>query len=313
MKSISVVIPNYNGKDLLKEYLPAVYNALNCNSISAYEIIVVDDASTDDSVAFLQSNCPDVIVIYSDSNCGFSQTANKGIFGAKYDYVFLLNNDMSLAPDIFEKLLAVFEIEEDIFGVFPKTMDKTGTKVIEGQKLPRKKKGQIHYDDNLEQKEISYTFYLCGGNSLVNREKLIALGGFDTIYSPFYFEDFDLSLRAWKKGWKCYYSPETYCLHCHSVSINSNFTKEFVETIFVRNRFIFNYIHIDREMGLLRFKLKIGFKYILSLLFPSSNSKKRFKQAFQKYIELNDSVKKTRIKNQKNANYSLAQIVNKYF
>lgn len=79
MKSISVIIPNYNGEDLLKENLPSLYSALSTSGIMEYEVIVPDDASTDGSVAFLENNYPEIIIVKNKENKGFSGNVNTGI------------------------------------------------------------------------------------------------------------------------------------------------------------------------------------------------------------------------------------------
>ena len=97
MNSVSVVIPNFNGRQLLERYLPAVEIALRHPSVSASEIIVSDDCSTDDSVAFLHKNYPNVIVIESARNEGFAPASNRGIARATMDYVLML-------PDMLLKI-----------------------------------------------------------------------------------------------------------------------------------------------------------------------------------------------------------------
>ncbi len=99
-----MVIPNYNGEQLLPQILPPAVLALSATGIP-YEIIVADDASTDDSVAILQRDFPQVQLIQLPSNGGFSKTANAGIQVARFDWVLLLNSDVKLTPTYFEYLL----------------------------------------------------------------------------------------------------------------------------------------------------------------------------------------------------------------
>ena len=80
-RSISVVIPNYNGRDLLAENIPSVFDALN-TALVDYEVIVVDDASTDESVTFIEATFPQVILLKNPQNRGFSPTINRGIMAA---------------------------------------------------------------------------------------------------------------------------------------------------------------------------------------------------------------------------------------
>ena len=303
-KSISVVIPNFNGKSLLKRYLPPLVESLsNSKLVSDWEIIIADDASTDDSIKFLYQNFPSIIVLQNEINAGFSITCNKGIFAATKELVFVLNSDMYVPLDLFDALCPVFFNNKDAFGVFPTVKDITGDNILEAQKYPQNKSGSIHYVDNFIQDKLSYSLYLCGGNALIDREKLFELKGYNTIYSPFYFEDFDLSLRAWRKGWKSYYCPETYCLHCHSATVNENFSKTFIEETFTRNKLIFNYLYTEGLQHKL-FILSMCFKSFKYMITPTK-SKKVFLRATWQFIN-----KFTEINKQRKSEY---KPLNKYF
>ena len=303
-KSISVVIPNFCGKSLLEKYLPPLFEALsNSEKVSDWEVIVVDDASTDDSVSFLKEQYSTVVLLKNEVNSGFSITCNKGIFAATKELVFVLNSDMYVPLNLFDILCPVFINEKDVFGVFPTVKDMSGEKILESQKIPKHKPGSIHYVDNIAQDQLSYSLYLCGGNALIDREKLISLNGYNTIYSPFYFEDFDLSLRAWRKGWKSYYSPDTYSLHCHSATVNEHFNKTYVTEIFIRNKLIFNYLYTEGfQHSLFVFNLYLN---LIKSFLSFKPSKKSYFNASLKFFEKIAEVKMQRKKE--------FQPLNKYF
>lgn len=240
---ISVVIPNYNGTALLKETLPTVFDALKSIQFP-YELIVSDDCSTDDSVIFLQKHFPEVIVIQNNINAGFSPTINKGIFAAQYELILLLNSDVKLTTNYFEKLLRYFD-EPDTFGVMGRIIGWYDDIIQDAAKYPKFEGAKIktsgnYYYNNPNDNDRIYSMYLSGANALVSREKIIALGGFDELYAPFYVEDFDLSLRAWKMGWKCYYEHEAICRHQVSVSIRAKSKKNHINYIYYRNKM---YLH----------------------------------------------------------------------
>src|ERR1700693_5901265 len=123
-KSISIIIPNYNGANLLKQYLPFAIEAVE-NTGTAYELIIVDDKSTDDSVDFIKTNYSSVKLILNPENKGFSYTCNRGIEAAKYQLVFLLNSDVKLTPDYFKDQWKYFD-EPDTFGVMGRIIDMEG-------------------------------------------------------------------------------------------------------------------------------------------------------------------------------------------
>ena len=247
-KGISVVIPNYNGKLLLQQVLPELIVALQLSELP-YEIILSDDASKDDSICFLKDNYPQVILICNEQNRGFSPTINKGIFSAQYDYVLLLNSDVKLTPGYFKPLLKYFD-KEDTFGVMGRIVGWHDELIQDAAKYPSfhgakiKTSGNYYLAHPLEDDWL-YSMYLSGANALIDRKKLVALGGFDELFAPFYVEDFELSLRAWRLGWKCYYEHFAVCRHQVSTSIKSKNSKAFINTIYYRNKMFLHAMHLQ--------------------------------------------------------------------
>ncbi len=244
-KSISVVLPNYNGKHLMELYIPSVIEALHYSKVD-YEFIVIDDCSTDDSIAFISETYPGFISLKNTVNSGFSHTCNQGIKIASKELVFLLNSDVKLTPDYFEKQWSYFE-HTDTFGVMGRIMNFDGKKIEDTARYPRYvgskfKANTFYYSENTS--DTIYTTYLSGANALVNRKKLVALNGFNEIYSPFYFEDFDLSIRAWKMGWKSYYEHQSICYHRVSATTKTMDKSDFVKITYYRNSFLFQSIHL---------------------------------------------------------------------
>ncbi|MFY9308001.1 MAG: glycosyltransferase [Bacteroidia bacterium] len=246
-RSISVVIPNYNGKHLLEANLPSVIAALQAIQ-TEHEIIVVDDASSDGSVKFLQKDFPQVKLLVHEYNKGFAPTMNKGIFEARYDLVLALNSDVALSADYFKEQLKYFG-KTDTFGVMGRIVDHSGTQLQDAAKLPKVSfkgiKGTYNYiPEALPVPTWLPSFFLSGANALMDRKKLLELNGFDEIYAPFYFEDADLGIRAWRVGWKCYFEPASVCMHELSSTI-SKLKSQKVKTIIERNRIQFNYLHLS--------------------------------------------------------------------
>jgi GT2 family glycosyltransferase len=244
-KGISVVIPNYNGEKLLAQNLPSVYIALK-NCALAYEVIVSDDASTDNSIPFINANYPDISLIKNTTNGGFSVNINKGIAAAKYHLVLLLNSDIKLSENYFNSQLRYFDIP-DTFGVMGKIIDEATGHVAESCKYPLPSFFKINHFKNIaiDSGFDAYSYYLSGANALVDRKKLEELSGFNEIFSPFYHEDLDLSLRAWENGWKSYYEPEAVCTHAVSSTIKSHSSKKKIKIISTRNRLLLHYFHLD--------------------------------------------------------------------
>ena len=247
-KGISVIIPNYNGSQLLNEILPSVTQALFATGLPN-EIIISDDCSTDDSVKMMSEKFPEIILIESTTNKGFSPTINKGIFASKYEYLLLLNNDVKLEADYFKPLLRYFELP-DTFGVMGRIIGWNDNRIQDGGKYPEFHGAKIKTSGNYipvsdTHNGYMYSMYLSGANTLVSGEKLIQLGGFDELFAPFYVEDFELSLRAWRLGWKCYYEHEAICRHKLSVTIKSKNKKKYINRIYYRNKMYLHAIHLE--------------------------------------------------------------------
>lgn len=244
MKSISVVIPNYNGKHLLKKNLPSVFAALK--NINDYEVIIADDASTDESVAYIETNWQNVILIKNKVNGGFSKNINSGFKVATKELVLALNSDVILNKNYFLEQFKYFN-DADTFGVMGGVFNDG--KLIDAAKYPLWKGGKLITTLNIEllkpTNEWLPTLFLSGANALMDRKKLMRLNGMDEVYSPFYMEDVDLSVRAWRMGWKCYYEPKSICNHIISSTINSNSKKSYVKFISKRNKLFFHYNHLQ--------------------------------------------------------------------
>jgi len=233
---------------LLIETLPPLFIALQ-RAGNDYEVIISDDHSTDGSVQFLRSAYPGIIVLESKVNLGFSPTINKGIFITKFNMVLLLNSDVKLSPDYFKGLANYFDMP-DTFGVMGRIIGWDDEEIQDGGKYPGFHGAKIKTSGNYiplhpEQDDKFYSMYLSGANALVSRQKIMELGGFDEIFAPFYVEDYEISLRAWRIGYKCYYHHEAVCRHKVSASVASKNRKNFVNAIYYRNKMYLHAMHLE--------------------------------------------------------------------
>lgn len=266
--NISVVIPNYNGVHLFPKTLPSLYQALKyCGK--QFEIIVVDDCSTDGSVDYLKKNFSDIRLYENDKNSGFSITINKGIYVAQYGLIFLLNSDVRLLENYFEDQFKYFDLP-DTFGVMGKIIGWDNEQVQDGAKYPEFHGFKLKTSKNcLPINSLSSAFmpslYLSGANALVSREKILLLKGFNELFSPFYIEDVDLSVRAWRCGFKCYFEPLSVCRHKTSESIKSKEKKILIQTIYNRNKLYFHAIHLS-GVNLAGWILQTLFELLIRLL-----------------------------------------------
>jgi GT2 family glycosyltransferase len=266
---ISVVIPNYNGAALLPQTLPTVFAALQ-NVTQPTEVIVVDDASTDDSVAFLKTNFANVAIVQNATNQGFAPTANTGVAAAQYSHVLLLNSDVKLTPNYFAPQIIHFTQQPNCFGVMGRIIGWDDNKIQDAAKYPRFHGIKIKTTGNYLPKKIIagaplYSWYLSGANAFINKQIFLAIGGFNQNFAPFYIEDFELSLRAWRLGYTCFYEHQAICQHKTSTTINTNNKKAFVNTIYYRNKMFLHFIHLSTPARLLWY-VQTFFELVINVL-----------------------------------------------
>jgi GT2 family glycosyltransferase len=241
---VSVVIANYNGCHILKACLSENMAMFKRHNIT--DVIIADDASTDDSIAYLQTHFPEVRVVQNSQNSGFSITCNKGASLAKEDVLLLLNNDMVFKELNLTAILTQLE-DPDVFAITPKIIrqNKEGSWVNESPNYGYFAGGWFSTENDFEAAEKADNpegmplLWACGGAMFMKKKRFDALDGFDPIMSPFYCEDLDLSYRGWKRGWKSLYTETALCHHQHQATIGVMFTKAQVDAIHLRNKYLF--------------------------------------------------------------------------
>lgn len=309
-KNVSIIIPNYNGAQLLKQYLPFTIAAAE-NTGMAYEIIIVDDASMDESVSFIEEQYKDIILLKNPVNHGFSYSCNEGMKVAKYELLLFLNSDVKLSPDYFEHQWRYFE-KDDTFGVMGRIMSMNESRMEDTARYPmfkgcKLKATQFFYSD--ENMSFIPTTYLSGANALVDAKKMKSVNGFDQIFSPFYAEDLDLGLRAWRLGWKCYYEHQSICFHQISSTTKNHCTKGWVKQIYYRNRFLLHAIHLEGSFFWLWYIHVLFLEVVPKLLLGRFWIWKSFKHFINHSNEINRSKKRLNLLMKKNhSNFSLFEV-----
>ena len=260
-KKISVIIPNYNGKNLLAENLPKVIkNCPNC------EIIVVDDASSDDSVEYLRKKFPQVKVITNERNFGFAKTANKGVETASGSLVALINSDVAPRKNSVTTVSSYFD-DPDVFAAGLCDLSHEENRIItRGRGGAKFKRGFVeHFAISIKRGE---TFWVSGGSGVFDRQKFLDLGGFDAIFAPFYWEDIDLSFRARRKGYKCIFEPDAQVDHFHEKgAIKKSSSPFFIKVVAYRNQFLFVWKNIDNYFLIIQHILWLPYNIIRTALF----------------------------------------------
>ena len=236
----TVVIPNWNGRELLAKYIPSILAALSANP--ANEILVVDNGSADGSAQFLRAHFPEVTVLALPTNLGFGGGSNAGLRAAKNDIVVLLNSDMRVAPDFLAPLLEGFT-DPGVFAVSCQIFFSDPTKVREETGLTQGwwQDGMLRVRHRIDEQvhDLFPCFYGGGGSCAFDRAKFLELGGFDPLLEPFYLADTDLGYMAWKRGWKVLYQPRSVVFHEHQGTIGKKFTHQQIQAVLKKNYLLF--------------------------------------------------------------------------
>jgi GT2 family glycosyltransferase len=267
---LSIIIVNYNVKHFLEQCLISVHKAIT--TIQA-EIIVVDNCSSDNSIAYLQPDFPLVQFIANKENLGFAKACNQGLQVAKGKYILFLNPDTIVPEDCFQKCISFFEAHTDAGAVGIKMLDGSGKFLKESKRsfplpltslyklfglariFPRSRIFSKYHLGNLDENKEHEVDVLAGAFMMMKKEVLEKVGSFDEIFFM-YGEDVDISYWIQKAGYKNYYFAQTSIIHFKGESTRKgslNYVRMFYNamSIFVRKHYggskagIFNFlIHI---------------------------------------------------------------------
>lgn len=208
----TVIIPNYNGM----RYLPRLIDSLNAQTESRFEVMIVDDCSNDDSVAYIRQCGGRVRLITNEQNRGFAGTCNSGMRAARTPFVILLNNDTHVDPNWLAEGLRAFNAE-DIASVAslvvlaepPHLIDTAGDvysvaggAVKRNHLMPRETADSLSRD----------CFSASGASAFFRRDCVEQVGFLDETFES-YYEDVDLGFRLAHAGYRCRFAPQSICFH----------------------------------------------------------------------------------------------------
>lgn len=214
----SVIIPNWNGKDLLDECL----NSLLKQTYKEFEIILVDNGSTDNSVEYVEKNFRKVRIVKLKKNYGFATAINKGVEASNSDYVIFLNNDTSADKDWLNNLIACADSAPEVISVNSKLLNFHNKNIIDGVGILINEVGQAksigwEEEDRGQYDKENYIFGATGGASLFRRKDFIKVGLLDQSYFM-YSEEVDFAFRAQYLGYKSIFCPLAVVYHKHKAT-----------------------------------------------------------------------------------------------
>ncbi len=223
---VSIIIPHWNGVEVLAECLESLYKS----SYPNLEIIVVDNNSEDESVKYIRNNFPNVIIIENDKNEGYAGGCNRGSEIANGEYLLFLNNDTIHESNWIEPLVKLLEKDKNIAAVQPKLLNYFQNNLFDyagaagglmdvlvfpfarGRIFNEQESDQNQYDDKME------IFWSSGTAFIIRKTVFEAAGKFDELFFA-HMEEIDLCWRLHLLGYQVWIEPKSVIYHKNAVSL----------------------------------------------------------------------------------------------
>ena len=218
--SVAVVILNWNGKNFLKQFLPGILNTEYDN----LQIVVGDNASTDDSVSFLKEYFPTVTIVQNTLNYGFAGGYNKVLEQVEADYFILLNSDVEVTPNWIKPVIALMETDDHIAAAQPKIkwqLNKNqyeyagaagGYLDVYGYPFCRGRLFNVYETDHAQYNQQQEVFWASGAAFFIKSKYWRETGGLDADLFA-HMEEIDLCWRLKNLGYKIMFCPDAEVYH----------------------------------------------------------------------------------------------------
>lgn len=274
MLKVAVVILNWNGRDFLQRFLPSVVE----NLPDFAQVIIADNNSSDDSIAFLEKEYPLIRVIINEDNGGYAKGYNDALKRIESDYYVLLNSDIEVTGNWIEPIISLMDDNKNIAACQPKIrdfhqktyfeyagagggyIDKYGYPFCRGRIFQEIEEDKGQYDD------ISEVFWASGACMFVRAEVYHGLQGLDEDFFA-HMEEIDFCWRAKNKGYQIYYNPQSVVYHVGGGTLpKGNPRKTYLN---FRNNFFLLYKNIESKHLLWVFMWRLvldgvaGIKFLL--------------------------------------------------
>jgi GT2 family glycosyltransferase len=290
MPKVAVVILNYNGRKMLEQFLPSVIEYTELS----YEIVVADNGSTDDSCNFIKENYPQITLLKSPVNEGFSKGYNTALAQINASYYVLLNSDVEVSSNWIEPIINLMEQNPGIGACQPKIrayhqksafeyagaaggfIDQYGYPFCRGRLFDTIENDHHQYDDNLE------IFWATGACMFVKANLYHKLGGLDNDFFA-HMEEIDLCWRIKNAGYKIYYCSESTVYHVGGGTLHkSNPRKTFLN---FRNGLVLLYKNVENGKVFSTLFIRMLLDGIAAAKFLFSGNVKDFYAVFRAHID----------------------------
>ena len=282
---VAVVILNYNGKDFLKSFLPHLQQFT-----SDYRLIIADNASTDDSVAYLQNEFPDIELIELKENFGFAGGYNKALEQVEASYYILLNSDVEVTPDWASHLISFLESNEAYAACQPKVkafhsknhfeyagaaggfLDSLGYAYCRGRLF------DVLEEDKDQYNTITDVDWATGACLAIRSDVYHQLNGLDSDFFA-HMEEIDLCWRIRNAGWRIACVPESEVYHVGGGTLNqTNPRKTYLN---FRNNLLLLAKNLSPQQLLWKLPIRMSLDFLAAFQFWKSHSFAHFKAVFQ--------------------------------
>ena len=303
---VTIVIPNYNGKHFMEPCL----SSLSEQTYKDFHILVVDNASSDGSIEYMEENYPDIELIKLQKNYGFSKAVNIGIQHSRTPYVILLNNDTTVDTRYVEEMVKAIEKSPKIFSVSSKMIQMYHPELIDSagdlytlsgwgvcRGCGRPVSNYTKYDE---------IFTACAGAAIYRRSVFDEIGYFDENHFA-YLEDIDIGYRARIYGYYNMYCPTALVYHVGSGTSGSKYNS-FKVKLAARNNLYLNYKNMPALKLVLNFiPLDIGY-FVKYLFFCKIGFGEDYKEGFIEGLQTAKLQKKVKFQFKHLGNYLVIEI-----
>jgi GT2 family glycosyltransferase len=257
-----VLVLNFNGMAHLDGCLASLLRSAACYGRPC-PVVLVDNRSTDDSVTFTRTRFPAVEIVISPRN-DFLFSLNDVARARHEDIVIIVNNDMRFDEGFVAPLVEHFA-SADVFAAGAAIFDWSGSANTVGPRCARVQRCWFYKWWSYERQQTSLTLDVCGGAAAYRRRMFVELEGFDPLYRPGYYEDLDLSYRAWARGWRVVYEPGSRAYHKESVSMLARYGETGKARLLYRNHLLFTVKNVGGLGFLLGFFLMLPYRVLSPL------------------------------------------------